>query len=105
MKKFIITILFFLALSNAFAQMSAEYQWLIGTWVDDVDDTWIFRNDGTLIYDGGNLYFSIGSFYQMTIFPQDNWEYDRTTVTIHKINNQRMIIQMNDDFYLLNKKN
>jgi len=109
MKKAVFLVIFFLVLSAAFAQVSPEDQWIIGTWVDNDGDIWTFRNDGTvtLSWDSTRYHYSINNFLGIITFiyqyRSNSYEYD--IEDFFKINNTQMGITWGGDFYFLNKRN
>ena len=62
MKKIGFLVLFLLIFSLAFAQVSPENQWLIGTWIDDEGDMWTFNSNGTI-----NLSWDTSTSYYYSI--------------------------------------
>ena len=120
MKRLVLLVLFSLIVSNAFAQVDTQFRWIIGTWVDDDGNEWVFRDNGTLVLDGDNFYYSIGPFYLtygniLKFFPQYQGErMERDTLYFLRINNQKMIILLDGTLlggtidsprFILNKRN
>ena len=116
MKRLVLLVLFSLIVSNAFAQVDTQFRWIIGTWDGDEGSEMIFRDNGTLVLNGRNFYYSIGPYFMLggntlRIFPQNNdgegWYGD--ILYFLRINNQLMMIleegTINSQGWLFSKRN
>ena len=109
MRKIIFLAMFFLILFGSFAQASPENQWLIGTWVDNDGDVWVFHNNGTVSLSwepNTTFFYSINNSLNLLIFiyqSRNIWVTDAEE--FFRINDQQMVISWEGEFYFLNKRN
>jgi len=111
MKKFLVFVLVLFMIGGLFAQTRPEHRWLLGTWATRIDYgggdyeefIWTFNDNGTgrwqlnEVYRGQryeesfNFLFSLDGI-ELYMFIEEDGYIDYEVFQVHRINDQRMII-------------